>query len=311
MKVLFAPDWREGVPYQRLLAEALRAEGVEVEFLRDYKRGLPLARLVRATAAAQSCEVLHLHWPEAYYPIKHDGWDGLRLARYPLDLALARRGRALVVTAHNLHAHNRGGARFEERNTRASFHQARIVIAHSPAAQAEIVQRFGVAPERIRVIPHGDLSRGVGAPLPRGEARRALGLGGERLVLMFGALEPYKGIEEAMAFWRRQQPEATLVVAGRPQTPAYEAHLIEQARGIARVDLGRAGFRMMHCTSGSLRRMRCFSITARFLPRARPASRVRTACPSSCRSVCARFGSKNRRRSCIALATWRRVSPTS
>src|SRR4051812_30121992 len=68
MNVLFAPDWRDGVPYQRLLAGPLEEHGVRVSFLRDYKRGLPLARLVRERARQAPVDILHLHWPEAYYP---------------------------------------------------------------------------------------------------------------------------------------------------------------------------------------------------------------------------------------------------
>ena len=44
MKVCFAPDYREGVPYQQLLAEALVKEGINVEFLRGYRRAFPLSR---------------------------------------------------------------------------------------------------------------------------------------------------------------------------------------------------------------------------------------------------------------------------
>ena len=43
---VFAPDWRDGVPYQRLLAEALIDHGVSVDFLSGYKRGMPLTRLL-------------------------------------------------------------------------------------------------------------------------------------------------------------------------------------------------------------------------------------------------------------------------
>src|SRR5258708_50195 len=117
MNVLFAPDWRDGVPYQRLLGEALEEYGARGSFLRDYKRGLPLARLVRDRARHALVDILHLHWPEAYYPSKGDGLDWFRCARYPLDLMLARRSRALVVTAHNLHAHNRPDEPFARRNT--------------------------------------------------------------------------------------------------------------------------------------------------------------------------------------------------
>ena len=235
INALFAPDWRDGVPYQRLLAEALYDRGVNVTFVRNYRRVLPLARLVRMYQKPGSRNVLHLHWPEAYYPSKGDRWDLFRFARYPLDLALARIGRAFVVTAHNLHAHNRPSEPFAFRNTRASFQQAQITIAHSVPAKTEIEQLFGVPAQRIRVIPHGDLSVAIGAPLPRAEARRALGFGSEKLVLMFGAVEPYKGIEEIVDFWRDHRPEATLIVTGRPNTAAYGAELAARASGVARL----------------------------------------------------------------------------
>src|SRR5687768_1360785 len=102
MDVLFAPDWRQGVPYQRLLADALVAHGVRVAFLSQYKRVLPLSRLLRE----RSADLLHLHWPEAYYPQKRDRWDWFRRARFVADLMLATRRMPCVLTAHNLAEHN-------------------------------------------------------------------------------------------------------------------------------------------------------------------------------------------------------------
>ena len=40
MDVVFAPDWREGVPYQRLLSEALERQGVHVnDAMMDWTTG--------------------------------------------------------------------------------------------------------------------------------------------------------------------------------------------------------------------------------------------------------------------------------
>ena len=78
IEVVFAPDWREGVPYQRLLADALANHGVHVSFLGNYRRVLPLRRLMQD----RRCDLLHLHWPEAYYPVKGDAWDWFRRARF-------------------------------------------------------------------------------------------------------------------------------------------------------------------------------------------------------------------------------------
>lgn len=236
LEVVFAPDWRDGVPYQRLLADALAEAGVSVSFLQGYKRLLPLARLLRERAAG---DVLHLHWPEAYYPAKGDRLDWFRSARFSCDLALATRDRALVVTAHNLLAHNRAGEPFAVQNPRTAFRRAQIVIAHSEAAKSQLVETHGLSPGRIRVIPHGDLSIPLGPPAPRDEARRQLGLAATaRVCLMFGTIEPYKGIEDALARWRMHHPPgATLVIVGRPVTRDYGETIATAARAIESVDV--------------------------------------------------------------------------
>ncbi|MEQ1851527.1 MAG: glycosyltransferase [Chthoniobacteraceae bacterium] len=221
MDVVFAPDWREGVPYQRLLADALSRHGVRVSFLQDYKRVFPLRRLMRG----RTCDLLHLHWPEAYYPAKGDAWDWFRRARFAFDLAGAVKRCALAVTAHNLHAHNRSSESFATFNTRAAFRRAGVVFAHSEIAKTRLLGTFPLPPDRVRVIPHGDLSVTLGAPVPQTEARRALGLGDAKLALVFGAIEPYKGQEEIIAWWKEARPDVTLAIVGNPITPAYRAHI--------------------------------------------------------------------------------------
>lgn len=49
MRVLFAPGYRTGNPYQTLLAKALHRYGIKVSFLTDYYGGLPLWRGVMST----------------------------------------------------------------------------------------------------------------------------------------------------------------------------------------------------------------------------------------------------------------------
>lgn len=243
MKVVFAPDWRSGVPYQSLLADALSELGVEVEFLTGYKRGLPLCRLVNERAF----DLLHLHWPEAYYPRRHDGFDWFRQARFTTDLSLATRHHPLVFTAHNLRPHNRGGECYSARNVRAPFRHARAVIAHSAAARECILATHHLPADRVHVIPHGDLSPSVGPPVARSEAAGQLGLGPGPLCLMFGTVEPYKGIEEVLAHWRAARPGATLAIVGKPRDAAYRAEIERLAAGIERVEL-----RLAWLTDGEL-----------------------------------------------------------
>ena len=237
MKVLFAPDWRAGVPYQRLLAEALAPHGVEVEFLRNYRRILPLTRLIADRKREGRVDLLHLHWPEAYYPPLKDGRDWFRCFRFPLDLALATRRCPLAITAHNLIAHNRATEPFAFRNARSALRRARVVFAHSEPAKATLVSTYGLEPERIRVVPHGDLSVAMPPPVPRAEARARCGLGEGPVVLIFGAIEPYKGIEEVLAQWEQTRPEVDLVIAGKPSTPEYGAAIQQAAAGVRSVTL--------------------------------------------------------------------------
>jgi glycosyltransferase involved in cell wall biosynthesis len=233
--VLFAPDWRSGVPYQQLLADALAAHDVRVSFLANYKRGLPLARLVADWRRTHRTDVLHLHWPEAYFPAKRDGLDWFRAARFSTDLAFATRRCPLVVTAHNLHAHNRGDELFAHHNMRSAFRRAMNVIAHSAGAKARLIEAYGLRAERIHVIPHGDLSVCMPTPVPRAEARAQLGLGEGRLALMFGTVEPYKGQEEVLEFWQQAQPDVQLAIIGRPNTEAYGAMIESTARAAGNV----------------------------------------------------------------------------
>jgi glycosyltransferase involved in cell wall biosynthesis len=237
MKVLFAPDWREGVLYQRLLGDALADQGVEVDFLRDYKRILPLARLVAQRRHAGRIDLLHLHWPEAYYPPLHDGRDWFRRARFPLDLALATRGLPLAVTAHNLLPHNRAAEPFALSNAGAALHRASVIFAHSDGAKDELITTHRLPPERICVVPHGDLSAAMPPPVPRAEARARCGLGAGPVVIVFGAIEPYKGIEEVLEQWRQARPDVDLVIAGKAVTPEYETAIRAAAAGIPKVAL--------------------------------------------------------------------------
>ena len=218
LEVVFAPDWRNGVPYQGLLATALQRYGVNVHFLQGYRRVLPLSRLLKA----QQVDVLHLHWPEAYYLTKGAAFDDwFRRARFPFDLAGAIRQCALAATAHNFYPHNRANETFVKRNTQCFYANARVIFAHSDVAKRRLVETFKLSAEKVRVIPHGDLSIALGGPLPVREARRELGLNPGKIALMFGAIEPYKGLEEIIAWWQWAHPDLKLAIVGKPCSQQY------------------------------------------------------------------------------------------
>lgn len=221
IQVLFAPDYRKGVPYQALLADALARRGATVRFLQGYKRVLPLSRLLER----EECDILHLHWPEAYYGRRGDGLDLFRTVRFPFDLHRAARKAVLVTTAHNFVAHDRAAEKLIGRNVRYANRKSRVIFAHSIGAKQKLVQAFGLDPSLVRVIPHGDLSVAMRPPVTQAEARRQLGLGDGKFALMFGAVKPYKGLEDVIAWWKQAEPAVTLAIVGKPASDDYAAHL--------------------------------------------------------------------------------------
>jgi glycosyltransferase involved in cell wall biosynthesis len=227
VKVLFAPDWREGNAYQALLAQALANEGVEVVFSSGYKRGLPLKRGLTRSGA----DIVHCHWPEAYYPIRNDSLDWLRCRRFPFDLWLASQKIRFVTTAHNLLPHERPDSPAIRRNQAYAYGRSAVVFAHSEATVCQLKGQFGVDPKRIVIVPHGDLSQPLGEPVCTGEARARLGLGHEDICLMIGVVRPYKGIEGVIEYWKQHSPPCTLAIVGKPESPRYAGELTALTTG--------------------------------------------------------------------------------
>lgn len=235
LKVLFAPDWRAGNPYQQLLADALAKQGVDVAFAPQTQGLFRLAKAARRSeVAAGPFDILHLHWPEAYFPVLRDRRDFLRRAFFPADLRLALAGRPLVYTGHNLYPHNTGADAWVRRASRAVVRGADAILAHSDGSVEAYAREFGVAPDKFRVIPHGDLAVSLPPPPAREEALARLApLGvapdGRKLCLVFGAVDPYKGIAEILdAFVRERPADLRLAIVGGPRDAAY-AGVVEAA----------------------------------------------------------------------------------
>ncbi len=234
LRVLFAPDYSAGNPYQTYLAQALRHFDVEVSFLNEYRRGLPLARGSRS----RTPDIVHIHWPEKYFGKFDGGLDRLRMMRYPLDLWLTTAYRPLVWTAHNLIPHNRCHEGGVLRNMRCTGRRAVAVFAHSEAARGELIAQLKIAQECVHVIPFGDHGMKMGPPLPQSEARKTLELPArDKICLVFGTVSPYKGTDELVLFWKRARLSHKLVVVGPVLSQTFANELNRLADGCQTIDL--------------------------------------------------------------------------
>jgi glycosyltransferase involved in cell wall biosynthesis len=232
-RVGFAPDYRLWVPYQAMLAEALRAIDVDVSFVEGYRRGLPLFRGIRK----MPMDLLHLHFP-VHYMIKKDRLDYVRKIRFLLDLTLSTVRLPLVYTVHDLYPLEHRTDYLVKACTRYIFRRASAVIVHSDISKNQVISGFGVNVNRCTVIPHGDMSGAYGTPITREAARVQLDLNAaERFCLAFGTLAPNKGTDELVEYWRKSSPPATLLIVGRGQDPNYVNSLAERSKGVPNVRL--------------------------------------------------------------------------
>jgi glycosyltransferase involved in cell wall biosynthesis len=174
-----------------------------------------------ARLARRPPDVLHVQW-SLDPALDVWCWRGLR-----------RRGVPVVYTSHNLLPHD---ARRGDAGRYARLYRAvDAVIVHSRRSAGALVERFGPAPERVAVVPHGPLLEEE-PDLDRAEARRRLGLPPSApLILFAGLIEPYKGLGDlVVAFTGLADawPAARLVVAGRPNEPFAPYRAALEARGL-------------------------------------------------------------------------------
>ncbi len=156
-------------------------------------------RALRRLAAA-GADIVHFQW----------------LAIPGLDLHLLP-DRPRVLTAHDLLPREpRPG---QARAQRRLLDRMDAVIVHSEYGRAQIVDRLGLPAEAVHVIHHGAFAH-LAAPSPA-EPPAALppelagADGGEPVVLFFGLLRPYKGLDTLLEAWRAITG-ARLWIVGRP-----------------------------------------------------------------------------------------------
>lgn len=171
-------------------------------------RALKLAEhvpdMLRYRRAARHADVVHFQW----------------LTVPQLDGRLLPRGRPLVLTAHDvLPREPRAGQLGAQRRL---YERMDAIVVHSEHGRRRLVEELGLDPARVHVIEHGVLRPWLDAD------DRDLGPGEERLlpadfsrvegpvVLFFGLLRPYKGLDVLLEAWRGIEG-AELWVVGMPR----------------------------------------------------------------------------------------------
>lgn len=159
-------------------------------------------------------------------------------------------GKRVVLTAHNVNAGRRDSedTHLNRLTLRIQYRLADHIFVHTEKAKRELIEEFRVQGSRITAIPFGINNSVPNTDLTPSDAKRRLGISeGEKAILFFGRITPYKGLEYLIAAFERvlaQHENYRLIIAGRPdKCERYWRTIREGIReDVQRGILLRAGF---------------------------------------------------------------------
>jgi len=227
MRVLVADPSAFTPPYDHALCSALARAGAEVElatsafahgaapsavgYVRDesfYRRGSATGGAARQAAklAQHVPDMLRLRARVRKFDVVHFQW----LAVQHLDALLLPRRRPVVLTAHDiLPREPRPGQRAAQQQL---YDRVDAVVVHSEHGRSRLAE-LGVD---ATVIPHGAFEHLL-AETPR--LPPELPGNGPPVVLFFGLVRPYKGLDLLFDAWPSIGGDAELWVVGRHRSP--------------------------------------------------------------------------------------------
>ncbi|MFN8163161.1 MAG: glycosyltransferase family 4 protein [Solirubrobacterales bacterium] len=237
-------------PYDRALAAALARAGIEVELLttrflygpvppaegyrvderfyrRSAARGLEAPARLPFKAAEHILDMLRFRH-DADADVIHYQW----LTVSGLDSRLLPPLRPRVMTAHYILPPR--PRRRQLASARRVFGRMDAVVAHSEHGAARLRDEVGLDAGRVRVIPHGAFDYLTRLPEEKPLPPELEGAEGP-VILSFGLLRPYKGIEYLIEAFRRV-PGAELWIVGNPRMD------VEPLRALAAEAGGRVRF---------------------------------------------------------------------
>lgn len=134
-------------------------------------------------------------------------------------------GIPVVYTVHNIlpHEEEERGASGLRSAFSIIYKNSKRLIAHSESNKMELIREFGISPEKINVIPHGNyLFLVPSEAITKEEARKKIGLNeSDKVILSFGAIRKYKGIDYLIRAFKKvveEIPDSRLLIAGKPMT---------------------------------------------------------------------------------------------
>ena len=172
------------------------ARGLDAPARRPYKAAEHLTDMLRLRGTLDA-EVVHYQW----------------LTMPALDASLLPPRRPRVLTAHYVLPPSPSRRRLA--SARRIFGRLDAVIAHSQYGAARLRSEVGLDPARVHVIPHGTFDYLTRLPEEKPLPAELEGAEGP-VILFFGLLRPYKGLDTLLRAFRRVEG-AELWIVGNPR----------------------------------------------------------------------------------------------
>jgi glycosyltransferase involved in cell wall biosynthesis len=148
--------------------------------------------------AAAAADVVHFQW----------------LTVQPVDVHLLPRTRPLVLTAHDVLP--REPRRGQLAAQRRLYERVDAIVVHSEHGRARLVDALGLDARTVRVIPHGAFTHLRDVPGEQGLPAELAAVE-KPVVLFFGLLRPYKGLDVLLDAWSAARLDAELWIVGMPR----------------------------------------------------------------------------------------------
>jgi len=149
----------------------------------------------------------------------HAQWWSMPL--FPVYLAVCvcfkLKNKPVIFTVHNVLSHEK--SRIYIKLSQILFRMADHFIVHSQLNKQQMIHCYGISGDQISIIPHGSLDLHVRPQASPTALKTKFGLSPEsKVILLFGAIRPYKGIDTAIRAFAetvKKIPDARLLIAGR------------------------------------------------------------------------------------------------
>jgi glycosyltransferase involved in cell wall biosynthesis len=244
-------------PYALGLATALTSAGVSIDFIGsddlkapavlDHPRvnflNLRADQSPEASISRKIARVLSYYWRLICYAatakpkIFHVLWNNKFevFDRTLLMLYYRLLGKKVVLTVHNVNIGMRDSndSWSNRLSLKIQYQLSDHIFVHTEKMKRELVSEFGVHETNVSVIPFGINNTVPNTALSSAGAKQNLGINeGDRTLLFFGNIAPYKGLEyliNAFVELLKQDETYRLIIVGKPKGPRGYWNQIQQA----------------------------------------------------------------------------------